>query len=136
MKLITALLSPFGRKVRVVLAEKKIDFELIEAKPGETVALVGPSGAGKSTIFQVLMRFFDPQGGAVLLDGQDLRNLRRDEFRQAMALVPQDPVIFAASAMDNIRFGRPGATDATLESKPAWRAGCAPSAGQCPGRTV
>ena len=84
-------------------------------EPGETVALVGPSGAGKSTIFQLLMRFFDPQSGAVLLDGVDLRDLSRTDFRAAMALVPQDPVIFATSARDNIRFGRPEASDAEVE---------------------
>jgi len=79
------------------------------------VALVGPSGAGKSTMFQLLLRFFDPQGGAIMLDGIDLRDLSRTEFRSAMALVPQDPVIFASSARDNIRFGRPEATDAQVE---------------------
>ena len=84
-------------------------------EPGETVALVGPSGAGKSTMFQLLLRFFDPQGGAVLLDGIDLRDLSRTDFRAAMALVPQDPVIFASSARDNIRFGRPEATDAEVD---------------------
>lgn len=84
--------------------------------PGETVALVGPSGAGKSTIFQLLMRFFDPQTGQILLDGQDLRGLDRADFRAAMALVPQDPVIFATSARDNIRFGRPEASDAEVEA--------------------
>ncbi|MEO8243860.1 MAG: ABC transporter transmembrane domain-containing protein [bacterium] len=84
-------------------------------EPGETVAVVGPSGAGKSTLFQLLLRFFDPQGGAVLLDGIDLRDLSRTEFRTQMAMVPQDPVIFAASARENIRFGRPDATDAQVE---------------------
>ncbi|MEI6097740.1 MAG: ABC transporter transmembrane domain-containing protein [Alphaproteobacteria bacterium] len=84
-------------------------------EPGETVALVGPSGAGKSTVFQLMLRFFDPQSGAVLLDGVDLRDLRRADFRQSMALVPQDPVIFAVSARENIRFGRPAATDAEVE---------------------
>lgn len=79
--------------------------------PGETVALVGPSGAGKSTVLQLLMRFYDPQSGAIRLDGIDLRAMGRETFRAHMALVPQDPVIFAASAMENIRFGRPGATD-------------------------
>ena len=86
----------------------------LQINPGETVALVGPSGAGKSTIFQLLLRFFDPQSGAVLLDGIDLRDLARDDFRAAMALVPQDPVIFATSARENIRFGRPDATDAEV----------------------
>lgn len=79
--------------------------------PGETVALVGPSGAGKSTVLQLLMRFYDPQSGVIRLDGVPLADLGREAFRAHMALVPQDPVIFAASAMDNIRFGRPGATD-------------------------
>jgi ATP-binding cassette, subfamily B, bacterial len=78
---------------------------------GETVALVGPSGAGKSTVLQLLMRFYDPQSGAIRLDGVDLRDMPRDSFRAHMALVPQDPVIFATSAMENIRFGRPGASD-------------------------
>lgn len=82
--------------------------------PGETVALVGPSGAGKSTILQLLMRFYDPQSGSIRLDGVDLRAMARAEFRHAMALVPQDPVVFAASARENIRFGRPGASDAEV----------------------
>ncbi len=83
----------------------------LTVQPGETVALVGPSGAGKSTVLQLLMRFYDPQSGSIRLDGIDLRAMDRETFRAHMALVPQDPVIFAASAMDNIRFGRPGATD-------------------------
>ena len=85
-------------------------------EPGETVALVGPSGAGKSTVFQLILRFFDPQSGAIKLDGIDLRDLKMQDFRAAMALVPQDPVIFAASARENIRFGRPEATDAEVEA--------------------
>lgn len=85
-------------------------------EPGETVALVGPSGAGKSTVFQLLQRFYDPEEGRITLDGVDLRDMARTEFRRAMALVPQDPVIFAASAQENIRFGRPEATDAEVEA--------------------
>ncbi len=85
-------------------------------RPGETVALVGPSGAGKSTVFQILLRFYDPQAGRVTLDGIDLREMARSDFRQAMALVPQDPVIFATSARENIRFGRPEASDAEVEA--------------------
>lgn len=84
-------------------------------EPGETVALVGPSGAGKSTIIQLLLRFYDPTQGRICLDGQDIRELRRADFRKALALVPQDPVIFAASARENIRFGRPEATDGEVE---------------------
>lgn len=88
----------------------------LDVKPGETIALVGPSGAGKSTILQLLMRFYDPQSGTIALDGQDLKSLARTDFRSAMALVPQDPVIFATSALENIRFGRPTATQAEVES--------------------
>jgi len=85
-------------------------------RPGETVALVGPSGAGKSTIFQLLMRFFDPDAGRVTLDGIDLRAMARPDLRRFFALVPQEPVIFAASARENIRFGRPEASDGEIEA--------------------
>ena len=84
--------------------------------PGETVALVGPSGAGKSTILQLLLRFYDPTSGEIRLDGQSLTQLARGDFRRAIALVPQDPVIFAATARENIRFGRPEASDAEVEA--------------------
>jgi ATP-binding cassette subfamily B protein len=84
--------------------------------PGETVALVGPSGAGKTTILQLLMRHYDPQSGSVSLDGIALTDMARSDFRRAIALVPQDPVIFAASARENIRFGRPEANDAEVEA--------------------
>ena len=85
-------------------------------KPGETVALVGPSGAGKTTMIQMILRFWDPETGRVTLDGIDLSTMARHDFRRAVALVPQDPVIFAASARENIRFGRPDATDAEVEA--------------------
>ncbi|WP_434619381.1 ABC transporter transmembrane domain-containing protein [Tabrizicola sp. M-4] len=88
----------------------------LRVSPGETVALVGPSGAGKTTILQLLMRFYDPQQGTVRFDGIDLRDMARADFRRAIAMVPQDPVIFAASARENIRFGRPDATDAEVEA--------------------
>jgi ATP-binding cassette, subfamily B, bacterial len=88
----------------------------LRVAPGETVALVGPSGAGKTTILQLLMRFYDPQSGRITLDGVALSDMERADFRRAMALVPQDPVIFAASARDNIRFGRPEASDAEVEA--------------------
>jgi len=84
--------------------------------PGETVALVGPSGAGKSTIFQLLLRFYDPVSGRITLDGVPLRDMTRETFRAVMAMVPQDPVIFAASARENIRFGRPDASDGEVEA--------------------
>ncbi|MBS0125222.1 ABC transporter transmembrane domain-containing protein [Thetidibacter halocola] len=93
-----------------------LDGVSLTVAPGETVALVGPSGAGKTTIVQLIQRFYDPASGAVKLDGVDLRDMARAEFRRHLALVPQDPVIFAASARDNIRFGRPDATDAEIES--------------------
>lgn len=86
----------------------------LTVSPGETVALVGPSGAGKTTILQLLMRYYDPEAGHIRIDGMDLRDMERSDFRRAIALVPQDPVIFATSAMDNIRFGRPGASDSEV----------------------
>ncbi|MEE9454920.1 MAG: ABC transporter transmembrane domain-containing protein [Paracoccaceae bacterium] len=86
----------------------------LHIKPGETIALVGPSGAGKSTIFQLLMRFFDPDSGQIRIDDMGIETMMRDDMRRAFALVPQDPVIFATTAMENIRFGRPDATDAEV----------------------
>ncbi|WP_296762883.1 ABC transporter transmembrane domain-containing protein [Sediminimonas sp.] len=88
----------------------------LDIAPGETVALVGPSGAGKTSIVQLILRFYDPTEGRVTLDGVDLARMRRQDFRAHMALVPQDPVIFAASARENIRFGRPDASDAQVEA--------------------
>ena len=88
----------------------------LKVAPGETVALVGPSGAGKSTVLQLILRFFDPQAGQVTLDGLPIDAVRREELRRHIALVPQDPVIFAASARENIRFGRPDASDAEVEA--------------------
>ncbi|MEL6913605.1 MAG: ABC transporter transmembrane domain-containing protein [Pseudomonadota bacterium] len=88
-------------------ALKGVSFEV---KPGETVAIVGPSGAGKSTIIQLLLRFFDPAAGRVTLAGTPLTEMAREDLRALMALVPQDPVIFASSARENILFGRPEAS--------------------------
>ncbi len=88
----------------------------LEINPGETVALVGPSGAGKSTIFQLLMRFFEPDEGTITLDGIPLDAMMRDDMRRSFALVPQEAVIFADTARENIRFGRPGASDAEVET--------------------
>ncbi|MBP7002230.1 ABC transporter transmembrane domain-containing protein [Amaricoccus sp.] len=86
------------------------------ARPGETVAIVGPSGAGKTTILQLLMRFFDPDSGRITLDGTDIGSVTRSDLRRQFALVPQEPAIFAASARENIRFGRPEASDAEVEA--------------------
>ena len=85
-------------------------------KPGETVAIVGPSGAGKSTVFSLFLRFYDPESGAVLIDGVDLREADPRDVRDRIAIVPQDVTVFAASARDNIAFGRPGAGDAEIEA--------------------
>ena len=94
------------------------DFSL-RVSPGETVALVGPSGAGKSTVFSLLLRFHDPQSGRVLVDGIDVRSLDPTELREAIALVPQSPTLFAASARDNIRYGRLEASDEEVRSAAA-----------------
>ncbi len=82
----------------------------LAVRPGETVALVGPSGAGKSTVFQLLLRFYDPQAGRITFDGLSTGELDPTELRQHIALVPQDPVIFAGTIEDNIRYGRPDAS--------------------------
>ncbi|MEM8656598.1 MAG: ABC transporter transmembrane domain-containing protein [Pseudomonadota bacterium] len=92
-----------------------LDQVSLTVRPGETVALVGPSGAGKTTMFQMLMRFFDPDQGQITLDGMPIQTMARAHLRTHFALVPQEPVIFAATARENIRFGRPGATDAEVE---------------------
>ena len=86
----------------------------LDIRPGETVAIVGPSGAGKTTLFQLLLRFYDPQHGAILLDGIDIRQLDLGTLRNAIGVVPQETVIFSANAIDNIRYGRADATDAEV----------------------
>ncbi|MEG3620180.1 ABC transporter transmembrane domain-containing protein [Magnetovibrio sp. PR-2] len=88
-----------------------LDAFTLDVQPGETVALVGPSGAGKSTVFQMLLRFYDPGTGAVLVDGIDAKTADPTALRERFALVPQDPVLFGTSGLENIRYGRPDASD-------------------------
>jgi ATP-binding cassette, subfamily B, bacterial len=90
-------------------------FELAVA-PGETVAIVGPSGAGKTTVFNLLLRFYDPESGTIRIDGVDIRELRFADLRGTLAIVPQEPVLFTASVTDNIRYGRPDASEATVRA--------------------
>ena len=87
-----------------------------KVRPGETIAIVGPSGAGKSTVFSLLLRFYDPENGAVLIDGVDLQKADPQAVRERIAIVPQDVTIFASSAADNIGFGRPGASRSDIEA--------------------
>ena len=93
-----------------------LDDVSLTIRAGETVALVGPSGAGKTSVIQLIQRFYDPDAGRITLDGVSLADMSRHEFRRELSLVPQDPVIFAASARDNIRFGRLDATAAEIEA--------------------
>ena len=86
----------------------------LEIAAGESIALVGPSGAGKTTVFQLLLRFYDVSSGSLRLNGQDIRELSLHDLRNMISIVPQDPVIFSANALDNIRYGRPGASDAEV----------------------
>jgi ATP-binding cassette subfamily B protein len=98
-----------SRPNQAALAHFKLDI-----RPGETVALVGPSGAGKSTVFQLLLRFYDVASGSVQLDGVPIQSLDLDTLRKRIGIVPQDSVIFSANAMENIRYGRPDASDAEV----------------------
>lgn len=91
------------------------DFTL-KVSAGQTVALVGPSGAGKSTVFQLLLRFYDVQSGRILLDGVPARDMALDDLRQRIGIVPQDAVVFSSSALENIRYGRPQASDAEVKA--------------------
>ena len=92
-----------------------VDGVTLSVRAGEKVAIVGPSGAGKSTLFHLLLRFYDPASGAISLDGVAIRSTDPGELRARIALVPQDSVVFAATARENIRFGRPDASDAEVE---------------------
>jgi ATP-binding cassette subfamily B protein len=91
----------------------------LDVAPGETVAFVGPSGAGKSTTFQLLLRFYDPDAGRVRIDEIQLTDLKPEDVRRSIGLVPQETVLFGASARENIRYGRPNATDAEVEAAAA-----------------
>jgi len=88
----------------------------LDIRPGENIAFVGPSGAGKSTTFQLLLRFYDPAAGRVVIDGIDIAQARPEELRQRIGLVPQETVLFGASARENIRYGRPSASDPEIEA--------------------
>jgi ATP-binding cassette subfamily B protein len=88
-----------------------LDGVTLDIAPGETVAIVGPSGAGKSTMLQLLLRFYDPQAGRILLDGIDIASVDPLQLRRQIGFVPQETALFAASARENIRYGRPDASD-------------------------
>ncbi len=88
----------------------------LAVQPGETVAIVGPSGAGKTTVFNLLLRFYDPEAGTIRIDGIDIRDLSFADLRGSLAIVPQEPVLFSASVADNIRYGRPDASEAEVRS--------------------
>src|SRR5262249_12462868 len=92
-----------------------LDGVTFAARPGEKLAIVGSSGAGKSTVFHLILRFYDPLAGTISFDGAPLAEVDPLALRRRIALVPQDPVIFAASIRENIRFGRPQASDAEVE---------------------
>jgi len=94
--------------------QSALDGFSLTVEPGETVALVGPSGAGKTSVFQMLLRFYDPQGGRVLVDGVDIATLDPAALRGRLGLVPQEAAIFSLSVAENIRYGRPDATDAEV----------------------
>jgi len=131
--------SPIQTPVQPLIPERpqagsRVDFEAVDfhypsrptppalsqftlsVRPGQTVAIVGPSGAGKTTVFQLLLRFYDPAAGRIALDGSDIRQMALAELRQRVGIVPQDAVVFSSSALENIRYGRPDASDAEVHA--------------------
>ena len=98
-----------------------LDHFQLDVKAGETVALVGPSGAGKTTVLQMLLRFYDPQGGIIRLDETDIKTTHPEDFRKHIAFVPQETVLFAGTVAENIRYGRLSATDEESEPPPKPR---------------
>jgi ATP-binding cassette, subfamily B, bacterial len=96
--------------------QRALDRFDLNVAPGETVAIVGPSGAGKTTVFNLLLRFYDPEAGTIRIDGVDIRDLRFADLRGVLAIVPQEPVLFTASVAENIRYGRPDAGDAEVRA--------------------
>ncbi len=120
-----AALPPAGSAVRMdnigfhypsrPLQNALTDFTL-DVQPGQTVAIVGPSGAGKTTVFQLLLRMYDPQTGGLLIDGVPCREMALEDLRHRVGIVPQDPVIFSTSALENIRYGKPQASDAEVHT--------------------
>jgi ATP-binding cassette subfamily B protein len=100
-----------SRPLQAALSEFSLDITA-----GQTVAIVGPSGAGKSTVFQLLLRFYDPQNGRIVLDGVSTKEMSLGALRQRIGIVPQDAVIFSSSALENIRYGKPEATDAEVKA--------------------
>src|SRR5207253_2822231 len=88
----------------------------LHAKPGQTVAIVGPSGSGKTTMMALLMRFYDPSEGRILVDGRDLKILKQSSLRRNVGVVLQDPLLFNDTVRNNIAYGRPNATPAEIEA--------------------
>ena len=88
----------------------------LDVQPGQTVAIVGPSGAGKTTVFQLLLRMYDPQSGSITIDGVPCQDMALEDLRERVGIVPQDPVIFSTSALENIRYGKPRASDAEVHA--------------------
>jgi len=121
--------KPLARPVRGAVSFEDVSFRYptrpdalaldrfdLTVAPGETVAIVGPSGAGKTTAFNLLLRFYDPEKGTIRLDGIDIRQLALGDLRRSLAIVPQDPTLFSTSVADNIRYGRPDASDAEVRA--------------------